>query len=97
MVRPIGQLCGHKHLMHHLRQFTRQYGRDAAASALLYSAVVATCFWGGNLLAPGISVTLNFTVACLCLAHVVQTNFFGRSEFCLNVSQRIRCCRHCCR
>src|SRR5450432_2282420 len=76
-------------LTHHLRRFIRHCGRHAAVSTLLYSAVVAACFWGGGALSLGIPVTLNFTVACLCLAHVVRTEFFGTSEFCLNPAQRL--------
>lgn len=75
--------------MYFLRQFTRRHGRDAAVSALLYAAVVATCFWGGDLLSLQTSATLNLTTSCLCLAHVVRSNFFGASEFCLTAAQRL--------
>jgi hypothetical protein len=76
-------------LTHHLRQFTRDCGRHAAVTTLLYSTVVAASFWGGGALSLGIAVTLNFTIACLCLAHVAWTEFFGASEFCLSPVQRV--------
>jgi hypothetical protein len=75
--------------MYLLRQFSRRHGRDAAVSTLLYGAVVASCFWGGSLVSLEIPATLNLTLSCLCLAHVVRTNFFGASEFCLTASQRL--------
>jgi hypothetical protein len=78
-----------KTVKHLLRQFGRRHGRDAAVSTLLYATVVATCFWGGGLLSLDISVTLNVTVSCLFLAHVVRSNFFGASEFCLSAAQRL--------
>jgi hypothetical protein len=78
-----------KNVMYLLRQFTRRHGRDAAVSTLFYTAVVATCFWGGALVSLDMPVTVNLTISCLCLAHVIRTNFFGASDFCLSAAQRL--------